>query len=277
MKNRYPVKVTSLCIILSLLLLILNFTPIHLVKLNRFPNRGERYNPALVSQIRSVNDILSRADLIVSSKDDDSVYKIKYALALTELIKDRFYQGYSHYSLNEDWIAALLGATVWSHLSAIVLPDDILKYPMAACSQQAIVLMECLKRKGITYRKIGFDHHFASEAKIGNLWYYFDPNLEPDFSKIPRSSIESLIQRKALYSIYSKRFDSAQAAVLLAHQFYGKTNEKLAPQAAFFHTMTKFLSRTLFLFPLIFLYGYLKKFSSKAFDKQFMAAQPIAA
>jgi hypothetical protein len=49
------------------------------------------------------------------------------------------------------------GEFVWSHLSAIVLPEDILKYPMAACSQQSIIMMECFKKIGVDYRKVGFE------------------------------------------------------------------------------------------------------------------------
>lgn len=46
----------------------------------------------------------------------------------------------------------------------LFIPDDIMQYPMAACSQQSIVLMEFFRKKSIPYRKIGFDHYFELEG-----------------------------------------------------------------------------------------------------------------
>ena len=170
--------------------------------------------------------------------------------------------------LKENWMAALAGATVWDHLSAIVLPDDILKYSMAACSQQSIVMMECFKRKGIDYRKIGFDHHFALEGTIHGQWYFFDTNMEPDFSVVPRSSFASLKKNNELYTIYKAQLDSTGLEYGLANQFYGKVNQAPAPRASFFHSATKLFSRILWLFPLLLAFvNPLKKSTTKNENK----------
>ena len=85
-------------------------------------------------------------------------------------------------------------------LSAIVVPDDILKYPLAACSQQSIVGMKVLMDKGFNIRRVGFDDpviggHFCYEVNYGNDWHFFDPNREPDevvLNKYNRPSIKFL-------------------------------------------------------------------------------------
>lgn len=235
---------------LSLALLLPNFFSKHLTSLALTKAAWDQFDPSLVSKLQDVNGVLQYTDSLAKEKGafQDA---LNYANVLAEVVRKRFYHGYSHYSLKENWLASLAGVTVWNDLSAIVLPDDILKYPMAACSQQSIVMMECFKRKGIDYRKIGFDHHFALEANIHGQWYFFDTNMEPDFSVVPRSSFASLKRNNELYTIYKARLDSTGLEYGLANQFYGKVNQAPAPRASFFHSATKLLSRILWLFPLL--------------------------
>ncbi len=150
-------------------------------------------------------------------------------------------------------MAALTGKFIWSDLSAIVLPDDLLRYPMAACSQQSLVMMELFRRKGIDYRMIGFDHHFTLEGKFGTKWYYFDNDMEPDFTAVPRQAFSDLERKQLIETIYQKTIDTASLHKMMGHPFYGKENKAPAPNAAFFHRVTKVLSRTLWLLPLIVL------------------------
>ncbi len=104
---------------------------------------------------------------------------LAYFEVLSSLVRKRFYHAYSHYSLKENWIAAVAGKFSLYDLSAIVIPDDIMQYPMAACSQQSIVMMDCFKRLGMPFRKVGMTGHYACEGFIENGWYYFDTDKEP--------------------------------------------------------------------------------------------------
>ena len=84
-------------------------------------------------------------------------------------------------------MAIYLAPFIKKDLSAIVIPNDILKQPMAACSQQSIIGMEVFKRKGFKVRKVGFFYdgyggHFCFEAFFYNRWHFFDPDLEPKLS-----------------------------------------------------------------------------------------------
>ncbi len=244
---------TYLLLLISLTLLLPNFFFNHLISLPVTKPAWDQFDPHLVSKLQSVEGVLKYTDSLAKLKGafQDT---LSYANVLAEVVRKRFYHGYSHYAFKENWIASLAGATIWNDLSAIVLPDDILKYPMAACSQQSIVMMECFKRRGIDYRKVGFDHHFALEGNIHGHWYFFDTNLEPDFSLVPRSSFASLKKNNELYTIYKAQLDSTELEYGLANQIYGKVNQAPAPRASFFHFATKLLSRILWLFPLLLVF-----------------------
>ncbi|MGZ5254217.1 MAG: hypothetical protein ACXWV2_12320 [Chitinophagaceae bacterium] len=236
-----------LLITLGVVLLVLNFLPWNHVSLPEKGHTWESFNTELVPRIRSVDDLLAVADSTAKAQNigNDT---LKYATIVNRIVKARFYHGYSHYSFSENWIASIAGMG-WDHLSAIVIPDDILKYPMAACSQQSIIMMKCFQKKGIDYRKVGFDHHFALEGNIGGKWYFFDPDLEPDFSKVTRTGYETLIADNHLYAIYTSRLDSASLDQGLANHHFGMINKSPAPRATLFHQATKWLSRILWLLP----------------------------
>jgi hypothetical protein len=246
------VNVKFVCILLSFLFFLPNLFGIQSRGVEYRGTIVEEYKPALVQRIRSIDDLLEVADSISKSKHI-KLRTLGYAEVISDLVRNRFFHEYCYYSINENWVAALAGRLVWDHLSAIVLPDDILKYPMAACSQQCIVLAESFKRKGIDYRKVGFDHHFALEAKLDNQWFYFDPDGEPDFSKVPRNSINSLF-KSGIYEIYKKNLDSSKLKWALAGLKLGKVNDALAPNATIFHIVTKLSSRIFFIIPLMILF-----------------------
>jgi len=243
-----------ICILLSLLLFLPNLFVIQSADIIDKNDVVEQYQPALVQKVRSVDDLLALADSISESKGNKS-QSLAYAEVISDLVRNRFAHGYSYYSVSENWIAVIAGKMLWDHLSAIVLPDDILKHSIAACSQQCIVLAEGFKRKGINYRKVGFNHHFALEAKLGNQWFYFDPDGEPDFSKVPRTNINSLL-KNGIYEIYKGKLDSTKLNWALAGLKFGKVNGALAPNASIFHLVTKAFSKGLFLVPLIFLFKF---------------------
>lgn len=239
-----------LYIFISLLLLLPNFFSYHFEPLAQKGYNWEKYDAGLTPRLRSVKDVLYYADS-VAAITDTRIGSLDYGIIVYRIIKKRFYHGYSYYGLNENWMAAVAGACVWDDLAAIVLPDDILKYPMAACSQQSIVLMECFKQRNISFRKVGFAHHFTIEGRFNSKWYYFDPDMEPDFTAFPRSSIDSIVIHNGLYALYKVSLDSSEVKKYLANYYVGKANLPAAPHAEIFHRVTKFLSKTIFILPLI--------------------------
>lgn len=204
----------------------------------------EIYDPELYLQMQSVDDVLGYINANFKGKTNSNEF-INY-IALT--ISRRFYHGYSYYSANDNWIASLTGKLFWNDLAAIVVPDDILKHPNAACSQQAIVLMACARKFGLDYRTVGFNHHFALEIKANGKWHYVDPNIEiiP-----PKGSVEELMKSGEFFSLYEKKMNKAAMDKILGGIRYGNVNAYPAVKTSFFQKLTGFLS-TYFIFFIFF-------------------------
>ena len=211
----------------------------------------EQFDPRL-SYLNSINKLESYID---SNENIGAVSpnSIDYVVNISKAIRYRFYHGFSHFSLNENWIAAFSERVMGYGLASKVRPDDIMKHENAACSQQAMVMMEILKRKKLNYRSVGFPHHYALEVQIQGKWYYFDPNMEPNMSNSDR--LED--NWKCCADNLKKYYDTSRFKDLdwkfgknLAVTF-GNINETPAGNARIFQSATNFLSRILWCFPLM--------------------------
>ncbi|RZK24688.1 MAG: hypothetical protein EOO43_07300 [Flavobacterium sp.] len=83
----------------------------------------------------------------------DSFYKANYPNrtypgVVSEVLRKRFYHGYSLYNTMSNPSASFFQKFLGNGATAVVIPDDILKYANAACSQQSIVSMEIFQAKG---------------------------------------------------------------------------------------------------------------------------------
>ena len=233
---------------LTVLFLLPNFFPLHLDETPQYDHR-EKFNPDL-AYINSTDKLIAVADS-TAKQSNISQGTLAYAIVVSKIIRYRFYHGFSRYPLNENWIAAVGEKFFGYGMASIVKPDDILKYSFGGCSQQSIVLMEVMKRKNVSYRMVGFPHHYATELKFNNNWYFFDPNMEPNISDSER--MES--NWKGDVNILKKYYDTTRYKNLdwgFGHDkvTHGTVNAAAAPNAALFHTTTKYLSKTLWLFPL---------------------------
>jgi hypothetical protein len=251
MTNFFRNKIRLFLYCLSFLLLLPNFLPFHLIAIPTYGLLNENFDPALANRLQSVKSIIALADSIAKQTNTPQ-QSIGYGNILSDIVGKRFYHGYSHYAINENWLAAFAGCLVWEDLSAIVLPNDILKYPSAACSQQSIVIMECFKQIGVPYRKVGFPHHYALEGQFNGKWFYFDTNKEPDFSTIQRKSIDELSNEGLLFSIYKNSLDSAAFKWAMGeYKIENIYNNNAAPNAALFHKLTDLLSHFAWIVPLL--------------------------
>lgn len=186
----------------------------------------------------------------------------KYPEVVNEVIRKRFYHGYSMYSFTDNYMALLLEPLFINKLvSAIVIPDDMMKFPYAACSQQSIICMELLKSRGFTTRMVGlggaqFGGHFCFETYYEGEWHFFDPNREPNMSVIDeyrQPSIEILAKNDNLLLSAFTRMEPARVLGLYKNYFYGKPNVFEAPNALIYQKTTKYLSYISWIFPLIVL------------------------
>jgi hypothetical protein len=247
-------------LILSGILLGLNLLPFHLTTTDMKPHPWEKYDVELLTKLKTTNDIIAYTDS-VSAQLGIRQGTVEYGIQLDNVVKSRFSHGYSYYALNENWIASVSGL-VWNDLAAIVIPNDILKYPIAACSQQCIVLMDCFRKKNIPYRTIYFSSHYAVEARFDNNWFYFDPDMEPNLTNETITNMDRLAKSEYLYSAYKSVSDSIMISKTLTSFKYGRNNAASAPRATIFHVITKFLSKTFWLLPLL-IFGFVSFYRRK--------------
>ncbi|MGZ4044803.1 MAG: transglutaminase domain-containing protein [Bacteroidia bacterium] len=176
---------------------------------------------------------------------------------VSETVKERFCFGLSNYSLSENWIAYISGKIFWSHLSAIVDPEDILKHRRGLCSQQTIVFLELLDRKKIKARSVGLGFkegpgHFLSEVLYDGEWHLFDVTKEPQWSKLNgthRSMDYYLLHKDSLFLAYDQRINKEVFDKITQKVEYGKADAFPAMKMLLFHKTCKIL---IYFFPIAF-------------------------
>jgi len=228
-------------------------------------NGGEYFDPSLM-HLNSVTKFVDYCDSIYGSHSIRAGDTDRYAIIASLLLRGRFYHGYSCYKLGQNFLATIFAPFIHKDLSAIVIPDDILKHPNAACSQQSIIGMELFKRKGFNVRKVGFFNknyggHFCFEVFYNARWHFFDPDLEPEIHTLARlgqPSIAELAKNTQLVNSLYARNKRNYVQDELTTFTYGKINKFPAPNARFYQYVTKYLSYTLW-FWLIMLYFFVRK------------------
>lgn len=240
-------------IALSVVLLSLNFIPVDINEILTYDHK-EQFDPQL-SYINSIDKLENHIDSTIQA-DSTPQNSVDYVVKITSAIRFRFYHGFSHFTLQQNWIAAISEKIIGYGLASKVKPEDIMKHEYAACSQQAMVMMEILKRKKLSYRSVGFPHHFALEVLINGQWYYFDPNMEPNITNSER--LESFWGAKA--DNLKKYYDTSRFKDLdwkfgkNLEVTHGSVNQKYAGNAKLFQNTTAILSKIMWCFPLLLLF-----------------------
>ena len=130
----------------------MNFINVDILEKLPYDNK-EQFNPGLY-YLNSIDKLENYIDSTIKA-DSIPENSIDYVVKITSAIRYRFYHGFSHFTLKENWIAAISEKIFGYGLASKVKPDDIMKHEYAACSQQAMVMMEILKHKNISYRSVG--------------------------------------------------------------------------------------------------------------------------
>jgi len=216
-------------------------------------NGKEKFDPAL-SELTSIARLEAYTDSLAATKQIGAG-SYAYAALLGGIVENRFYHGFSHFSLSENWIAAVAGKFLKEDYSCKVQPAEILEHTNAACSQQALVMMQVLRDKKIPYRSVGFPHHYALEIYADKEWYFFDTNMEPVITKDQRclahwnhrNDIVKKYYDPAKHNDINYQFGNGEMATV------GVANEIPAQKAAFFHMVTGIFSKIGWLLPLLIL------------------------
>jgi hypothetical protein len=221
-------------------------------------NGKEKFDTSL-SHISSISLLEKYTDSIANTKQIEQG-SYEYTTLLEAVIAARFYHGFSHFSPSQNWIAAFAGTFIKEDYACIVQPEKMMQFPNAACSQQSMVMMAVLRNKNISYRSLGFPHHYAMEILVNKEWYFFDANMEPIISKEQRSLTNWQHQSDNLKQYYDKNrygdlgyaFGDGLTATV------GAINDTPAKNARAFHIVTGVLSKIAWLFPLLFIFFPLK-------------------
>lgn len=216
-------------------------------------NGKEKFDYQL-SHLQSVDQLENYTDSVAATKHIKAG-TYEYVELLGNMVESRFYHGFSHFSLCENWIAAIAGKLLKEDYACKVEPGEIMQHDNAACSQQALVMMQVLRDKHITYRSLGFPHHYAMEVETGGEWYFFDANMEPVITKQERALSSWQHYNDKLKPYYNTvihrnleyQFGNGQKASA------GEINEVPAQNAKVFHTITGILSKIAWLLPLVIL------------------------
>jgi len=267
-------------LLVYLLLLSISITPIIFSTVSNLKNtyrNKELFNIEL-SRFKSVEDITAHIDGIYSATHSSpEIDTLAYVKATSDIVKKRFYHGLSEYSIKDNWIAYLGGKLFWKHLTAIVEPDDILDYSEGLCSQQTIVFLEILKRKGIQTRWIGLGYkegpgHFLAEVHYQGRWHLYDVNLEPKWERVINHH-ESIAYYKqyqdSLFLAYEGIISRSLFDEIMEKVQYGEVNEFPAKKMLLFHRITKMMTYLIpiFLGFLILLTLFKQKVPSKIIQK----------
>jgi len=248
------------------------FCPVHQHNKKVDNVKKELFNSEL-GYVNSVDKAIKYTDSIYYNRYNYSEFDTAhYVQIVSQFTKERFYHGLTHYSLSDNWIANLSGKLLWSHLSAIVNPDDILKHAEGLCSQQTIVFMEILKRKKINVRSIGLGFkegpgHFLCEVYYNNSWRLYDVTMEPLWEKVShhhQSVAYYLDNKDSLYLAYQSRMPKPLFDKITQKVTYSEVNVFPAKNMLLFHRITFFLIYFLpFLFLFLFCYFFVQARTNK--------------
>lgn len=211
-----------------------------------------------LSRFKSIADITAHIDGIYSATNKlPATDTLVYVKITSDIIKKRFYHGLSVYKLNDNWITYIGGKLFWNHLIAIVDPDDILDYTEGLCSQQTIVFLEILKRKGFKTRWVGLGNkegpgHFLSEVHYASSWHLHDVTIEPKWERIAnhhQSISYYQLHQDSLFLAYEGIISRPVFNKIMTKVKYGVVNEFPAKNMLLFHRITKSIT---YLIPIFF-------------------------
>jgi hypothetical protein len=199
------------------------------------PRRHEAFDPALES-VRSLDGAAGYVLAEQSSRDPKAL-----ADAADEFGRQRFFHAYSFFEPRQNWLAYLAGF-LWIDLRSPVLPDDILKHPSAACSQQVIVFEALARRLGLDAASVRMDEHMAAAVKIRGEWQVYDADREINPRSYPLAKLAAGDPAVlAIYGSAGQQLDlRGQAASGQIH--LTDVNRNPALHASLFHRITRVLS-----------------------------------
>lgn len=256
MKYRSYIKLTSLIILFAVSFITLYANFFYKEEIPTNPKiLYEEYDTTLTS----INTI-AKFDSLVEQNFKANNNITKTIIFIDEFLKKRFYHGYSQLSLKKNWFATICSKLIWNEFIYPVSPNDILSYPMAACSQQGILFQDQLHKLNIPYETIAFrstkndivQGHYAVSAFYDNRWHYYDTNQEPIIVDSTMPSIDAIIDNKLYEKMYINE-SNIGLQDFFKNKNFTKTNKNLysAKRMYNFQAITSLISKWLWLLLLV--------------------------
>lgn len=257
MFHNNSVKILKI-LVLVLFVLVSIFTIYSKYSTNIYPIPkvlNEQFNEPLLS----INS-QKKLDSLINNKFKNFGYDTaKTVVYIDQFIRNRFYHTYSVLTFKENWIAYLSGKLFWEDFYFPISSKDIIKFPMAACSQQGIIFQHQLNLLKIPCRTIEFkpnpknnSGHYAVSVYYNSSWHFYDSDQEPIIIDSLMPSIEKIIELKLYKKMYiketninSQHFFENKIFYTINNKVYGKGN------MYYFQLVTGFLSNWLWLLFLI--------------------------
>lgn len=217
----------------------------------------EKYNTNL-KDFDSLEEIFSYIDEHIAKNKPG---KLEITIFIDDFLRERFAHGINYYRNSQNWILKILSIIFpEKEFLSIMDVNDISKYEMASCNQQALLFQEIVKRYDINYGSVSIlaelkneeelFGHFASFVEIDEKKYFFDSNLEPVYDRRQPETLNNLVSGsvQTLSELYPHFiFDPMPVANISLHDF----NRNPAYLGILFQKITMFLSQTLWIFTLI--------------------------
>src|SRR6266404_3154893 len=91
-------------------------------------SNGEYFDPSL-THLSSISRFVDHCDSVYGNRKISASDSEYYATIVSMTLRGRFYHRYSYYRLGQNFLATVFAPFVNKDLSAIVIPNDILKHP----------------------------------------------------------------------------------------------------------------------------------------------------
>ncbi len=146
---------------------------------------------------------------------------IEIPILIDDYVRNKFYHEYSVKPWHDNWVLALVNTLIPQYLlSGNMKPEEIFRYDYGICNQQAILFQEIVRDFGFDYGSVritvpGFPH-FASAVMVTDEWYFFDPNLEPEYDRRDPNIFDKIVigDKQVLTAMYGNHFDDASSEMI---------------------------------------------------------------
>jgi len=144
----------------------------------------EEYSPE-IAIISSMKEFKNKIRTEIKKKD---LSGIEIPILIDDYVRMKFKHGYSTVDWHDNWFLSFLNMLFPQYyFNSLMKPNNIIRKEYGICNQQAIVFQDVVKDYGFDYGSLRFSipkfSHFTSAVKVEGEWYFFDPNMEPQYNR----------------------------------------------------------------------------------------------